>query len=141
MPYFIEIEEEKQGSINQVVYDEFTKLLHSTVKDLSEKSEVIDGVENMPDGMLKIFESNEKKFSFKIQINDNSYYHYHRNNGIHKLGIINGNETKWLNRATEGALTMSDKMNQAYINSIFPDTYILSGQQFMSWKPNLRRDA
>lgn len=91
--------------------------------------------------MLKIFESNEKKFSYKIQINDNSYFHYKRNNGINKLGVINDNTTTWFSRATEGALTLSEKMNQAYINSIFPDTYILSGQQFMTFKPNLRRDA
>lgn len=126
VPYFVEITED-QGSINQVVFDEFTKLLGNAVTDLNEKGQVIEGAEIIPDGMLKIFESNQKKFSYKIQINDNSYFHYHRNNGIHKLGVINGNKTQWLSRATEGALTMSDKMNQAYINSIFPDTYILSG--------------
>jgi hypothetical protein len=27
VPYFVEIDEEKEGNINQVVYDEFTKLL------------------------------------------------------------------------------------------------------------------
>jgi hypothetical protein len=93
VPYFVEVDEEKQGPINQVVFEEFSKLLNSEMEDLNEKGQVIDGVENLPDGMLKIFESNEKKFSYKIQINDNAYFHYHRNNGIHKLGVINGNKT------------------------------------------------
>jgi len=111
VPYFVEIDEEKQGTINQVVYDEFSKLLMNAVTDLNEKGQVIEGAEILPDGMLKIFESNEKRFSYKISINDNCYFHYHRNNGIHKLGVINGNKTTWFSRATEGALTMSDKMN------------------------------
>ncbi len=127
VPYFVEIDEEKEGTVNQVVYDEFTKLLMNAVQDLNEKGTVIEGAEKVPDGMMRIFEANEKKFSYKIQINDNCYLQYHRNNGIHKLGVITGNTTNWFSRASEGLLAMSDKMNQAYINSIFPDTYILTG--------------
>ena len=47
-----------------MVYDEYSKLLQNAVTDLNEKGKIIEGAEAIPDGMLKIFESNEKKFSY-----------------------------------------------------------------------------
>lgn len=46
-----------------------------------------------------------------------------------------------MTRPTEGALDLSHRMNQAYINKLFPETYIVAGQQFMPFKPNLRQEA
>mmetsp|Transcript_15182 Transcript_15182/g.23440 ORF Transcript_15182/g.23440 Transcript_15182/m.23440 type:complete len:95 (-) Transcript_15182:160-444(-) len=34
-----------------------------------------------------------------------------------------------------------DRLNQAYVRSIFNETHVLSGLQVMPWKPNLRREA
>ena len=55
--------------------------------------------------------------------------------------MITGNKTSWFMRVTEGVLTMSDKINQAYINSIFPVNYILSGSQFMAFKADMKKDV
>ena len=37
-------------------------------------------------------------------------------------------------RPTEGALMLSDRMNNAYIRSIIDDTYVISGHQFMPFQ-------
>lgn len=44
-------------------------------------------------------------------------------------------------RPSEGAMQLADRMNNAYIRSIFNDTYIVSGQQFMPFKPKVRGEA
>ena len=36
--------------------------------------------------------------------------------------------TTIVNSPSEGALQLSNRMNQAYIHSIFNDTYVVSGQ-------------
>jgi hypothetical protein len=76
-----------------------------------------------------------------MSTNDFAYYQFHKNNGISKLGVNIGNSTQWIIRYTEGLMTLSERINQAFINSIFPDTYILSGQQFMTFKPDLKQDV
>lgn len=91
--------------------------------------------------MITIHSANDDKFDYKIQVNDQPYYQYHKNNGITKLGFLNGNETKWVTRPTDGALDLSNRLNQAYINKLFPETYIVSGTQFMPFKPDLRKEA
>jgi len=40
-------------------------------------------------------------------------------------------------RITEGAIMLQDKINQAYIRTLFPDTYVVSGLQFMPFKIDL----
>lgn len=44
-------------------------------------------------------------------------------------------------RPTEGAMQLQDKMNQAYIRSIFNNTYLVVGQQFMPFKADVREGA
>ena len=51
-----------------------------------------------------------------------------------------GNTTHVL-RPIEGALQFQDKMNAAYIRELFPDTHIMSGQQFMPFKAKIRDEA
>jgi hypothetical protein len=112
----------------------------------------VKGLHNIPDGMIEIWKSNPREFSYRLQVNDYSYFQYHRNNGVTKIGIIvpgsqqtradqlgseiledTGN-TSYVMRPTEGAVSLMDRMNQAYIRSIFNDTFLLSGQQLMPFK-------
>ena len=121
-----------------MIYHKFEELIKSGIKDVTDKGSFVEGAETIPDGMITIHSANDDKFDYKIQVNDQPYYQYHKNNGITKLGFLSGNETKWVTRPTEGALDLSHRMNQAYINKLFPETYIVAGQQFMPFKPNLR---
>ena len=88
MPYFIEIDMEKDGSQNQVVYDEYEKLIKSKLPDVGDKGAIVDGAENIPDGMVYVYGVNDETFKYKIQVNDQPYYQYHKNNGITKLGFL-----------------------------------------------------
>jgi hypothetical protein len=44
-------------------------------------------------------------------------------------------------RPTEGCLSLADRMNQAYMRSIFKDIYVTAGQQFMPFKPDVRTQS
>lgn len=121
----------------------------------------VKGLHNIPDGMIEVGKANPKDFWYRLQINDYSYFQYHRNNGITKIGLINGNsikndtsdddgstdfmedtgKTSYVMRPSEGAMQLTDKMNQAYIRSIFNDTYLINGQQLMPFKPDVRDGA
>lgn len=84
VPFFKEL---KKGSQNQEMYDIVNRLSDQHL-ELELRGQDVDGLDQVPDGMLKIAESNKNKFRYKLQINDYRYYQYHRNNGISKLGII-----------------------------------------------------
>jgi len=56
--------------------------------DLMDKNSEIPGLDETPDGMIEVSKSNPRNFDYRIQINDYSYFQYHRNNGITKLGLI-----------------------------------------------------
>ena len=103
----------------------------------------ITGLDAIPDGMIEISHSNPKEFEYRLQINENHFFQYHRNNGITKIGLVTPGQTKTefnkdvmedmgntthVLRPIEGALQFQDKMNQAYIRELFPDTHIISGQ-------------
>ena len=112
---------------------------------MSAKVGKIDGLELIPDGMIEIRSSNSRKFDYRLSVQDYSYFQYHRNNGITKIGIVQpGTEkinkteeekriledtgnTTYIMRPSEGAMQLADRMNNAYIRSIFNDTYIVSG--------------
>ena len=78
-------------------------------------------------------------FNYTLQINDQTYFQYHRNNGVTKIGLISDEDalfvdqgkTTYVIRAAEAAMVLSDRMNNAYIRSVLNDTYVISGQQFM----------
>lgn len=110
------------------------------------KASYVSGLESVPDGMIKINRARKYGFDYRLQISDYSYFQYHRNNGITKLGLVTqtsggfddevseqgiledtGNTT-YMMRPTEGAMALSDRLNQAYIRTFFNDTYIVSGQ-------------
>ena len=153
VPYFTELDV-KNGTMNKDIFDKFMVINESPVS-ISEKHISVPGLTEVPDGTLKIDEANSHKFKYTFAINDYKYYQYHRNNGMTKIGIINMSDedreekarrnlvdtgkTGYITRPAEGALALSDRMNQAYIRSIFPDTYIVSGQQFMPFKAELEK--
>lgn len=84
-------------------------------------------------------------------------FQYHRNNGITKIGLVSqqddkddeldlewqsdSGKTAYIMRPTEGAMQLIDRMNNAYLRTHFNDTYIVSGQQFMPFKPAVRNEA
>ena len=86
VPYFEEHDETKNTTMNEHVYN-FFESISSTSIDFTDKSQIVPGLEKVPDGMLTIKESNKKNLNYKLQINDYSYYQYHRNNGVTKMGF------------------------------------------------------
>lgn len=48
--------------------------------------------------------------------------------------------TTYMMLPTEGAMALTDRINQAYIRSIFNDTHILAGQQFMPFIPQVKKE-
>jgi hypothetical protein len=59
--------------------------------DLTDKSVVVDDLDLIPDGALTINTANKEKIKYTLQINDQKYYQYHRNNGVSKIGIVDPN--------------------------------------------------
>jgi hypothetical protein len=64
-----------------------------------------------------------------MQVNDLKYWQYHRNNGVTKIGLLDKetNVTYYNIRSLEGALTIQDKLNQAYIKTLFNDVTVVGG--------------
>jgi hypothetical protein len=92
IPYFEELKTD-DGRPNEYVYDVVSNLSQEALK-MELRHEAIEGLENVPDGILNVKESNARKFDVKLQINDYKYYQYHRNNGVTKIGIVRETENK-----------------------------------------------
>lgn len=157
VPYFKPFEDSGGESMNQHIYD-LLDSMSSEFLDTYSKNNEIKGADQLPDGMLEIGRANQNELAYRLQMNDYSIFQYHRNNGISKIGIIQpgsqqsrsnmsmtlmadtGNTT-YLLRPTEGALAMADRINQAYMRTIFNDTHIMAGQQFMPFRTQVRSEA
>jgi len=50
-------------------------------------------------------------------------------------------DNNYMMRPIEGSMLLADKVNQAYMKSVFNDTYVISGMQFMPFKPKVRAEA
>lgn len=127
--------------------------------NLNAKDTALEDLYRVPDGMIEVQRASATNFDYRMQIQDHKYFQYHRNNGITKLGIVNPDQVKenktaedravlddtgnttYILRPTEGAMQLTDRVNQAYIRSIFPEMHIVSGQQFMPFKPAVRNEA
>lgn len=111
--------------------------LNEVNMDLLDKDYAIEGLEELPDGVFTVFESNKKKLNYRMHNNDVHYFQYHRNNGVTKLGLVidsttpDVGNTNFLLRTSEGAMVMVDRLNNAYISSVFNNTHVISGQQYM----------
>ena len=95
--------------------DSMADYMVSTVKqfneltlDFKDKDPSFPQSQNLPDGTFKIRESNSKKLSYNMQVNDLKYWQYHRNNGITKIGLFDKktNTTFYNLRSVEGSLTI-----------------------------------
>mmetsp|Transcript_27001 Transcript_27001/g.41139 ORF Transcript_27001/g.41139 Transcript_27001/m.41139 type:complete len:301 (+) Transcript_27001:660-1562(+) len=83
-----------------------------------------------------------------MQINDNPYPQYHRNNGLVKMGFKSSpifpkekDKKHFVKRPREAAMAMLDRINIAYVRARFNDTQIVSGLQVMPFKPDLVREG
>lgn len=59
--------------MNEQVFNFFEAVSEKTV-DLTDKSQAVEGIEKIPDGMLTVKRSNKKNLDYRLQINDYSYY-------------------------------------------------------------------
>lgn len=145
-------------SLNQYMFEELLDLGQEDF-NLNAKQSSLAALYRVPDGMIEVQGASDKGFTYRLQIMDYKYFQYHRNNGITKVGIVNPDQVKqnktaedlavlddtgnttYIMRPTEGAMQLADRVNQAYIRSIFPEVHIVAGQQFMPFKPAVRNEA
>ncbi len=104
--------------------------------DFNDRSAYFPELDLLPDGAFIIKEVNKKKFKYNLQINDLKYWQYHRYNGITKIGLFDKEDsyTYKILRTIEGALVVSDLVNQAYMRELFNDTTVIGGVNFYPFK-------
>jgi len=83
-PYFIKANETE--TINEYIY-KIVEGLNEEKIDFKDRNSEVPGLHNLPDGAFWIKEASNLKLSYNLQINDNRYYQYHRNNGVTKIGL------------------------------------------------------
>lgn len=125
-PYFNKTDETE--TINDYIYKTVEKLNDEKI-DFKDRFSEVPGLNLLPDGAFWVKEASMHSLKYNLQIDDNRYFQYHRNNGITKLGIVNPltNQTALFLRPIEGQLAAADMIHKAYINRVFPDTYIFTG--------------
>jgi len=87
----------------------------------------------LPDGAVTFYAASNTTLRYKVQINDQRFAAYHRNNGITKLGF--GGDSHML-IITDGMLTLIDMIHQAFFRSLFNDTAVFTLLQYMPIKFN-----
>ena len=103
-----------------------------------DREKPIEGLEVVPDGIVSVQKLDEEVFETKLQVNDYKYFAYKRNNGVGKIGLVNEMEgnlnaevdtgrTTYILQPTHGLLSLSDRLNNAYLQTFFNDTVIVSG--------------
>lgn len=130
-PYFKQTEMKGENRLNQDLFNRL-KALNQIDYDLLKDGV---GISVLPDGALQISRANEKELKYRIQINDNRFPFYHKNNGVTRVGLGSGQgDTKKLLTVVNGALWLSDLVNKAYIKHFHPELNIVSGVQFMPFE-------
>lgn len=81
----------------------------------------------LPDGAVTFYEARAGKLKYKVQINDNKFRSYHRNNGVTKLGI--GGRDMLV--VTDGLLSLIDMVHKALFSALFEDTHLVTMVQYM----------
>ena len=76
---------------------------------------------------------NEEEFNYKLQINDNRIYIYHRANGVTLTNVYNKATEKYgpVINVINGIMWGADLFNKAYFRKLFPNDYIIGGVQVM----------
>lgn len=121
VPYFKEFEGANQTHMYEYIASVLSQF-SDTVIELDNKNDQFRLLNDLPDGAFIIRQSNSKGLNYNMQINDSKYWQYHRNNGVTKIGFRNpqySNESLYSIRSIDGALTIADLMNQAYMREIF----------------------
>lgn len=131
VPYFKEFTEAKYAGDHDMS-DYLSNVIRSYSKvslDFTDRDATFPELNDLPDGTFRIREANSKRLSYNMQLNDLKYWQYHRNNGVTKIGVNDPetNTTFYNLRSIEGALTISDIMNQAYMRTLFNDTTVIGG--------------
>ncbi len=88
VPYFEELDRTNYNDTTDYLTQTIS-LLHDQAVDYSDRNYPIKHLEKLPDGAITVEEAGKKKLKYKLQINDNRYWQYHRNNGITKIGTTN----------------------------------------------------
>ena len=88
MPFFKEFKPEvyKQDDMNWYL-SYVIRLFSKASLDFQDRQAWFPEQDLLPDGAFIIKESNKKRLRYNLQINDNKYWQYHRNNGITKIGM------------------------------------------------------
>ena len=86
VPYFV-YDDQKNGSMNYHLKNKLVDIGEEEF-ELKQKFMNVKGLHKIPDGMIEVGKSNPKDFWYRLQIIDYSYFQYHRNNGITKIGLI-----------------------------------------------------
>jgi len=55
--------------------------------------------------------------------------------------FVDEGKTTYVLRPSEGAMLVSDRLNNAYIRSIFEDTFVVSGHQFMPFQASIDKEV
>lgn len=133
-PYFKKTEYKGNNRLNNDLYYRLKALNQLDLLLLNNEL----GINILPDGAVTIKKSNSKSFEYKLQINDNRFQLYHKSNGVTKYKIKSGQSkhyTPYLS-ITNGSLWLADLLNKAYIKTIHPELYIVSGIQLMPFELN-----
>ena len=119
-------------TLDEYVYNA-VKTMNSEVMDFGDKSAEAKSLSALPDGTYLIRGANNTHLSYKLQVNDLRYMQYHRNNGISKV-VVTDPSTGYQNYillSVEGQVSSADLLHQAYMRTLFEDTWVLSGYQYM----------
>lgn len=122
---------------NNLYLERVLNHLNTIRLNFKDRSAEVDDLEMLPDGAYNIYEASQDRFKYNLQINDNTFIQYHRNNGVTKIGVQNplSNETSFFFRSIEGQIAAADLVNKAYVSKMFPNTHIFSGVQMMPITP------
>lgn len=96
------------------------------------------GINSVPDGAILVRKANSKEFEYRLQVNDNRFHFYHRNNAVTKYRIFNDSsqEYSYFLSIVNGAVWLADLMNKAYTKNFHPNLSVISGIQLMPFELN-----
>jgi hypothetical protein len=99
--------------------------------DFNRLKESEDSIKNIPDGAVEIYNLNDTRFSYKLQVNDQKLRSYHRSNGVTKTLVYNPSRNSFseVMNVINGALIISDLMNRAYFRHFFSQDLLISSVQ------------
>ena len=134
-PYFQTPKEvqilDNETNINYYLYDRAFELNYIEVEKLMRE----ENLTKLPDGAITIQKLDDKKFEYKMQINDLRLTYYHRGNGVTMFYIYNNDTGAQSYQAYPSSLIgmvwSIGLFNRAYINKLYPNLTIISGLQLM----------